>query len=348
MDQVLSAIRKELILQKHFFGEERVSTIYFGGGTPSLLSVKQLGDMLTLIAKEYQLSSDLEITLEANPDDLDLTFLRELKTAGINRLSIGIQSFQQPVLSWMNRAHSQDQSLQCLPLARDAGFENISIDLIYGIPLERYNFEEDLQRAVEAGPNHISAYNLTIEPKTVFGHQLANGKLHETDEEDAANSFLLAMERLKAHGFHHYEISNFCQPGKASRHNLGYWNGSPYLGIGPSAHSFDGQNRQFNVSSNGGYLQSLSRGIIPSTKEVLSASERVNEQIMLGLRTDQGLNLGQRVGKFEWDLKTLHHNYIKQLIDNQMAVLLENKLILTDKGKLLADKIAEDLFVDSQ
>ena len=345
MDDMVSAIKTELELQQNYLSEQTLSTIYFGGGTPSLLSAHTIKDLLTVVEKYYNLEPNLEITLEANPDDLSPAYLSNLKTIGINRLSIGIQSFDNSVLKWMNRAHNQREAIQCFEQARYAGFDNLSLDLIYGIPLPAYRFDKDLEQALHLAPDHISGYHLTIEPGTLFGHQLKKGLFKEVSEQTAAENFQLAMSELKNQGFIHYEISNFCRSGKESQHNLGYWSGEPYLGIGPSAHSFDGHHRQFNISNNGRYLRSIQAGKVPYTLETLTPEQRINEMIMLGLRTSKGIELQLKSGDRNWDLARHNQAYIERLLNTKLARVQENRLLLTDQGKLLADQIAEDLFL---
>ena len=346
MDDTVSAIKGELTIQQNYLSEHSVNSIYFGGGTPSLLTGSQIRDLLQHIKKLFPIGEDPEITLEANPDDLNPDYLESLRGLGINRLSIGIQSFDQSVLEWMNRAHNNRQSIGCFEAARDAGFENLSLDLIYAIPLPEYSFVSDLEQALQLAPDHISAYNLTIEPGTLFGHHLKKGLLSEVSEQEAAENFQLAMHFLKDKGFLHYEISNFCKPGKESRHNLGYWNGEPYLGIGPSAHSFDGVHRQYNISSNGRYLQMLQQGQVPCTSEKLLPYQRINEIIMLGLRTSRGVQLQLDADGQSWNIEQQCQDYLEQLIKRKLATVQKNRLLLTDKGKLFADKIAEDLFLE--
>ncbi len=302
-EPLLEGLRTELMMQKNYLPDESISTIYLGGGTPSLLTPAEIEGILSTIVKFYQVAKPLEITLEANPDDLTYNYLEELYEVGVNRLSIGIQSFQEPVLHWMNRAHDREQAVKSVEISRSAGFDNINIDLIYGIPLSEHNLQSDLLEAVELRPEHISAYNLTIEPGTVFGHQLKKGSFQEISEEEAADCFQLTMTILRANGYLHYEISNFSLPGKESHHNTGYWDGNLYLGIGPSAHSFDGKNRQYNISSNGRYLQEIKAGVIPYTLEELTLEQRINELIMLGLRNWKGVNLQLMIDDFEWDSK---------------------------------------------
>ena len=342
---LLQAIKTELALQhKYLFGKS-ISTIYFGGGTPSLLTPDEIQGIFEEISLHYKLNKVVETTLEANPDDLDPDRLAGLKDSGINRLSIGIQSFQDPVLNWMNRAHNSEQAFDCIQAARSAGFDNISIDLIYGVPLKEHDFGNDLSKAVDMHPDHISAYNLTIEPGTVFGHRHKQGKLKEVSEHRAAEEFMLAMARLVEHGYQHYEISNFALPEMESLHNYGYWDGSHYLGIGPSAHSFNGNSRQFNVANNNQYLQAIEKGKLPFTFESLSISQRINERIMLGLRTSRGIDLQLLAKDFQWDLYQEYRPYIEELGSNGYLRMLNNNLLLTDKGKLIADRIAGDLFV---
>ena len=346
LQPLLDAIVIEMDLRSKYLSDHTITTIYFGGGTPSLLNARQIQLILERISRHFLVTEQVEITLETNPDDLSENFLESINQAGVNRLSIGIQSFQQPVLEWMNRAHNRDQALGCLERSVKAGFKNISIDLIYAIPLKSYHFGSDLDIAIKFKPDHISAYNLTIEPGTFFGHQLKKGRLSEVDEEQAAQDFTSAMDRLRNAGYHHYEISNFCLPGKQSRHNLGYWNGTPYLGLGPSAHSFDGESRQYNISSNGGYIQALEKRLVPATVENLSPAQRINEMILLGLRTTKGVPLQLRWGNLTRNLEIQDHDYIDRLVNGALAVVQQNRLILTDQGKLLADRIAEDLFMD--
>ena len=344
--QLMECLKREIEIQHSYLSGKVVSTIYFGGGTPSLLELGEIELIITTIARLYTLSEQVEITLEANPDDLSMQYLKELHRLGINRLSIGIQSLNQQVLTWMNRAHTTKQALDSIEWSKDAGFDNINVDLIYGIPLEGYSLEEDLASIMMLMPEHISAYNLTIEPTTVFGHQLKRGKLDEVSEEDAAQCFLTVMKELQSAGYLHYEISNFSLPGKQSRHNLGYWKGQAYLGIGPSAHSFDGQNsRQFNIANNPRYIKALMNNQVPFTREHLNAEQRINEMIMLGLRTSEGVNLQLQVDGLSLNLQQENTEYLETLLHDGFARIEKNNLILTDRGKLIADRIAEDLFV---
>ena len=345
MGDMVSAIQTEIELQREYLSGQPITTIYLGGGTPRLLPAETIEDLVQHLEKHFQLDTNVEITLEANPDDLSSSYLNNLRSIGINRLSIGIQSFNNSVLQWMNRAHDQNQAIRSFEQARNAGFDNLSLDLIYGIPLTSYSFEQDLGQALQLAPDHISGYHLTIEPGTLFGHQLKKGLLTEVSEQTAAENFQLAMTELKNHGFIHYEISNFCRPGKESKHNLGYWSGDSYLGVGPSAHSFNGDHRQYNISNNGRYLRSIQAGKIPCTREILTPEQRINEMIMLGIRTSDGVKLQLQAGNLNWNIATQSQDYLEQLLSTQLARVQKNRLLLTDQGKLLADKIAEDLFL---
>lgn len=320
----------------------KVDTIYFGGGTPSLLPSIEIDRILNTIHSHHSLADSLEITLEANPDDLTPRYVNSLMKTGVNRLSIGIQSFDAKVLKWMNRAHTSEQALNCVGVARSAGFENISIDLIYGVPITDYQPESDLGIAMELTPQHVSAYNLTIEHNTVFGHRLRNGLLVEVPDEEAASNFQLVMDTLRTNQYRHYEISNFALPGYQSRHNLSYWNGIPYLGVGPSAHSFRANIRQFNISNNARYIRAIKLGELPVESEKLSAKQRINEMIMLGLRTNKGVALELNYQDLKWDPDP---DQLDTLVANKFAYIYQNRLILTDKGKMIADSITESLMI---
>jgi len=345
-EPLLEAIKSELIIRRNYLSGSPVSTIYLGGGTPSLLSPEELRSIISVISQEFELFSSAEITLEANPDDLNKEYVSEIYDAGVNRLSIGIQSFQGNILKWMNRAHDSKQAKECIKIARSAGFKNISLDLIYGIPLSEHDLQADLLHAIAMKPDHISAYNLTIEAGTLFGHQLKIGDLKEIPEDKAAECFKLTMSTLRNNGYQHYEISNFSLPGKESLHNSGYWNGHAYLGVGPSAHSFNGTSRQFNIANNGHYLQFLNKMEVPFTIEELTIEEIINEKIMLGLRTAKGVDLLRLINDFQWNLVDSHSAYIEHITSNGFAQIEKNRLRLTDKGKLIADKIASDLFCE--
>ena len=342
---MLGALLKETELQKNYLGSELVDTIYFGGGTPSLLQIEDLRLQIEELKQSFRISDDAEITLEANPDDIDQEKLSAWKKTGINRLSIGIQSFFEEDLLWMNRAHNAQQATDNLELAIEQ-FDNITIDLIYGHPLlSDEKWKENVEKVIALNIPHISAYALTVEPKTPLQKLILEKKKENIQQEKQAEHFLLLMQWLEDAGYEHYEISNFSKPGFRSRHNSAYWQGKNYLGLGPSAHSFDGKSRQWNVSNNNIYIESLTKNKIPFEKEILTGTQQMNEYIMTSLRTSEGLDL-HRVGNQE--SRGISHDLrarSQKFIDEGKMILKENKLILTKEGKLFADGIASDLFI---
>lgn len=321
-----------------------IKTIYFGGGTPSLLSLDQINSIMNAVQSNFQITENMEITLEANPDDLHKSYLNGLKTAGINRLSIGVQSFQDTTLAWMNRAHDVSLSYQSIQDAQDAGFDQISIDLIYGSPgLGSKLWEENLRTAIEFGVGHISSYCLTVEEGTALGHWVKQGKARPVDEQAASEQFLQMCAILIDAGYLHYEISNFSLPGAEAKHNSNYWRGHPYLGIGPSAHSYQNNMRFWNLANNQKYLDKISSGEVPYTVETLSEADRYNEYVMTGLRTSWGVNLDL--------MKAISSTYsdhftaeIRKHINAGHVVENDKIYTLSISGKLLADGIASDLF----
>ncbi|RNI32466.1 radical SAM family heme chaperone HemW [Rufibacter immobilis] len=345
-EQVLQAMRQELALQQHYLNGETIDTIYFGGGTPSILSVAELNELLETVYAQHTVNPAAEITLEANPDDLTLEKLQALRQTPVNRLSIGVQSFHDPHLQLMNRPHTAAEAALSIKMAQDLGFRNISLDLIYGIPAENPAlWEQDLSQAFALQAQHLSCYALTIEPNTVFGHRVRKGKFSPADEERVARQFELLMTEAKAHGFLHYEISNFCQPGYESKHNSSYWKQVPYVGIGPSAHSFNGVSRQFNLPNNSKYVQALAEGQLPCTVEELSVEDRVNEYVMTTLRTSWGCDTRFIQEKWGVDLVALHAPYLQKIATQGLLRQEQGVLLLTEAGKLLADEIALDLFL---
>ena len=343
---MVQAMEQELELQQNYLNSEEIDTIYLGGGTPSLLTESELERLIEAIYRCFSVATYPEITLEANPDDLTTDRLAAIRNARINRLSIGIQSFHEPHLRYLNRAHTANEAVRCVQQAQEAGFDNISIDLIYAIPAENHRiWQQDLAQAIAIQPRHISAYCLTIEEKTVFGRWHRQGKLRAVSDEVAAEQFEWLVDTLTDTGYDPYEVSNFCQPGAHSRHNTSYWQGKKYLGIGPSAHSYDGESRQYNVAHNAKYLQALAQGTISYERDILSRYDRINERVMTGLRTKWGCDLAKLKRLDSYDLYEENLAYIDQLIAEGKAVMQENCLILTNKGKLLADGIAEDLFL---
>lgn len=338
-------IEKELALQKNYLAGESIETIYFGGGTPSLLTEKEIRGLLDAIHSHYPVATSPEVTLEANPDDLSEEMLKMLYQAGINRLSLGIQSFEDHVLHFFNRAHTSAEALQCIRRARAAGFDNLSADLIYSVPGQSDDMlRQNLAVLLNERPEHVSAYSLTIEEKTVFGRRAKRGELHALDETQAAVQFEIVMDTLTHAGYRHYEISNFCLPGYPAKHNTSYWQQKKYLGVGPSAHSFDGASRQYNVSNNHAYSRALREGNIPFEKEILTHENKINEFIFTSLRTDTGCNLQVLRAMYEYDLAAENKVYLQQLLDKKYATLQEEILLLTRQGKFLADQIASDLF----
>jgi len=349
MPEMVKAICKELALQKNYLGGDAVDSIYFGGGTPSLLGEADVNRLLQQVHDLFTIEKGAEITLEANPDDLSVQKLTELKAAGINRLSIGIQSFADQHLQWMNRLHTAEESLRCIQNARQVGFSNISIDLIYAVPATAHKtWGKDLTTAIDLKPEHISAYCLTIEESTAFGNWVKKGKMQDIDEEYAAQQFEILMETLTAAGYQQYEISNFCLPGYHSRHNSNYWKKGKYLGAGPSAHSYDGESRQFNVTNNTKYLNALAENRLQHIYEMLEPHDQVNEYIMTSLRTQWGCDLNILKSDFDFDLLLANEKYVHELLQQKRAIITKDYLILTNAGKLLADKIASDLFLLKQ
>lgn len=349
-EELLNAIKKELILRKDENNHEIVETIYFGGGTPSLLTIKELQLLINTVYDNYEVINNAEITLEANPDDLSLQKIKELSKSPINRLSIGIQSFFEDDLKFMNRAHTAEESKKCLAEATRY-FDNITIDLIYGVPnMTDEKWLENLKIAFEFDIPHISSYALTVEEKTALHSFIKSGKVPPVDEDLALQHFNILVSETEKQGFAHYEISNFGKPTYFSKHNTSYWLGEKYLGIGPSAHSFNGFERSWNVSNNAKYIKELQEGKLPLKTERLTLNNRFNEYIMTGLRTIWGISFLKIEKEFgEKYLQILVKNS-QTFIDNgllkiQLNLKKEKTLITTKKGKFLADGIASDLFI---
>ncbi|GHM99902.1 coproporphyrinogen III oxidase [Cytophagales bacterium WSM2-2] len=344
---LVDSICRELDIQQNYLAGEDLETIYLGGGTPSILSEGELAKIFESIRKRFQVIDQVEITLEANPDDLTTAALQMLKEAGVNRLSIGIQSFDDTILKFLNRVHSSEDASRCISHARQAGFHNISIDLIYAIPEQDDGlWKKNVEQAIALSPEHISAYSLTIEEKTVFGNWRKKGKLKASSDEVAATQMEILISMLTAAGYRHYEISNFCKPDFYSRHNSSYWRQKKYLGVGPSAHSFNGESRQFNISNNALYIRSIKEGKVPYELELLSSVSRINEYLLTTLRTDWGCNLQYLESEFGHDVLKVNKKEIENFVSLGFVTLHEQILSLTSKGKFLADKIASDLFVN--
>lgn len=344
---MVEAILLEIALRSPgYLGSKTIETIYFGGGTPSLLSFTQLTAIFEKLYQQFDIAVDAEITFEANPDDINPNKLQDWTSAGINRLSIGVQSFFEEDLRWMNRAHSADQSLQCLRDAKSAGFDNLNIDLIYGGPgMTDEKWAYNVQQAIALGIPHLSCYALTVEPSTVLDNMIKKHQVADVDPDRQASQFLFLSEKLASAGYEHYEISNFSKPGMRSRHNTSYWQGKHYLGLGPSAHSFNGVSRQWNVANNALYIKSIAEGVVPFEMEVLTDSQQKNEYIMTALRTMEGISLSRVRELFGEDevarLISLSQEYV---LDGRIIAGDEN-IYLTGGGRLFADGIASALFM---
>lgn len=347
-NKMVDSIIKELSIQKSYLENQPVDTIYFGGGTPSILDAKEIDSILDTVVHHYSVSPNPEITLEANPDDLGKEKLQELRKAGVNRLSIGIQSFDDTVLKFLHRAHDALGAIDSVKLSREAGFENISIDLIYAIPGQSHEqWIKNIEQALLLKPEHLSAYSLTVEEKTVFGQWKKKNKITEVDDQIAAEQLEVLMNMLAAAGMEQYEVSNFCLPGFYSQHNSSYWKQTHYLGLGPGAHSYNGISRQYNISNNPLYIKALDEGKVPFEKEILTKENKINEYIFTTLRTTWGCDLNILRGEYQFDLETVHATPLKFLLDAQLIEKKGSVIRLTKKGILLADKISSDLFADS-
>ena len=347
-NELIAALLKEIELQQSFLRDQLVETIYFGGGTPSLCTGEEITNLIGKIRSCFRVAPGAEITLEANPDDISIEKLVDWKKAGINRLSIGVQSFFEEDLRWMNRAHTAAQAMENLQLARTA-FDNITIDLIYGTPqLTNEKWKQNVDTAIRIGIPHLSCYALTVEPKTPLDKMIRAHKSAGIDADKQSEQFLLLMQWMEEAGYDHYEISNFAKPGSRSRHNSSYWQGEKYLGFGPSAHSFDGRSRQWNISNNSQYVEAINRGMVPFEQEFLTGIQQLNEYIMTSLRTAEGLDLlkAERITSGQDGVKQQLLAKGKKYIDNGLMKSVGQFLVLTSEGKLLADGIAADLFWD--
>lgn len=343
-NELIKALVKEIELRHSYLPEKRLNSIYFGGGTPSLLSGADLGTIIATLNCYHNWKTDAEVTLEANPDDIFPKKLKEWKSAGINRLSIGLQSFNNEELKWMNRAHTATQSLDSVKMAQDEGFDNITIDLIYGSKFQNEDtWYATLEKAISLQTQHISAYNLTIEQKTVLGHRFQKGTEPAVNDELSEKMFLIMIAELKKAGFIHYEISNFGKEGFFAKHNSNYWLQKPYLGLGPSAHSFNGVSRQWNVKNNTAYIKAIADGKPFFEKEELSLNDRYNEYVMTRLRTMWGCDTMEMRNLFGEELTS---HFVKRISEKAGFIeKINNIYTLNLNGKLRADGIASDLFV---
>lgn len=342
---MISAICKEIILQKDFLPDKDLTTIYFGGGTPSLLESNEIELILEQLAKYFNWKNDIEITLEANPDDITTQKISSLKNGGINRLSIGIQSFIDTELLTSNRAHNAEESLRAVNVCQDAGIDNLSIDIIYGMPDSNQDtWQYNIDKALELNVDHISSYALTVEPKTALDHMVKSGKIKLPEEIVVSQQYLQLIDSLTSADYEHYEISNFAKPDKYAVHNTNYWKSIPYLGLGPSAHSYHTTFRQWNISNNTKYIESISHGIVPSEREQTKYADQFNEYIMTRLRTMWGIDIKDLEEKFKPQLANVHKD-ISQYIISKHVILVDDHYKLTPEGRLLADRIASDLFL---
>ena len=344
-DELVSCLIKELEIRKDELSNEIIETIYFGGGTPSLLTIKEIEAIIMAVNLNYSVIDNPEITLEANPDDLSETKILELAESSINRLSIGVQSFFEDDLKLMNRAHNANEAKNCLSLATQY-FDNITVDLIYGIPnMTNERWKENLQTLFDFGINHISSYALTVEDKTALDSFIKQGKYPPLNEGLAKTHFeILVAETLKE-GFVHYEISNFGKPNFFSKHNTSYWQGKKYIGIGPSAHSFNETQRSWNVANNAKYIKALQENKLPSEIETLSTNDQFNEYIMTGLRTIWGVSLKKIKNDFGEEYQNILENNSKKFINQDLLYIENQTLKTTVKGKFLADGLASELFI---
>lgn len=342
-DEMVLALAKEIVMRKNECDDE-VETIYFGGGTPSVLSSSEINFLIEEVYKNYKVAKNPEITLEANPDDLSSERILELSKSPINRLSIGIQSFYEEDLKMMNRAHNSAEARKSLAEATKY-FDNISIDLIYGIPgLSDEMWKKNIQTALDFGIPHISSYALTVEPKTALSKLIQTGKIAEPQDEAASNHFMILVEMLQNNGFIHYELSNFGKENYFSKNNSAYWLGKKYIGIGPSAHSYDGEKRGWNIANNSLYLKAIQNNELPIEKEILTISDRYNEYIMTGLRTIWGVSLLRIENEFGLEYLNYLQKQSQKFLNDDLLSIENNILKPTLKGKFLTDGIASDLF----
>jgi len=343
-DKMMTSITKELIGRKDYLEGKPIKTIYFGGGTPSLLSKSELQEIIDTIKSNFNLEKELEISLEANPDDIDTKQLDVWKSIGVNRLSIGLQSFKETDLKWMNRAHTVKEALTCVRKAQDAGITNITVDLIYGLPnLTLDEWASHIQKVIDFSVPHISAYCLTIEEKTALNSLIKKGKITPANEDQQSEQFQLLVSMLEDNGYTQYEISNFSKPNFESQHNSNYWKDKWYLGVGPSAHSFNGISRSWNVANNHKYMKAIENESFDIETEILSPENQFNEYLLTGLRTNYGVELDKLDGILPRTESFLEA--CKSFIDNGWMTKRGSVLTLTKEGRLKADYIAAELFI---
>ncbi len=346
---MVDAICTEIVLKKHRLAGIQIGSIYFGGGTPSMLPTAALQQIFATLEKNFSISAAAEITIEANPDDLTAAKIAALRTLPINRFSIGTQSFFNEDLVWMNRAHNADEATDCIKRSQDAGFENLTIDLIYGYPLlSDEKWKVNIQTAIDLQIPHLSAYSLTVEDRTALAHAIKKGEQKPVSDDQSAEQFTTLMNIVKGNGYEHYEISNYCLPGKYAVHNTNYWKGVSYLGIGPSAHGFDGFNRYINIANNVKYINDIAAKKLPETVEELAEVDRFNEYVMTALRTMWGISLKKIITDFGKKYAEQTLTGIKPYIANGQLVQHEDQITLSTDGKLFADGIAAALFAENE
>ena len=344
-EEMVLALAKEIAMRKNEFKDEVVETIYFGGGTPSILEIRDIRLLIDTVYKHYKVIENPEITVESNPDDLTETRIIELSNNQINRLSIGIQSFFEDDLKLMNRAHDSAEAKKCLEIATQY-FDNISIDLIYGVPeMSNEKWLQNIETALSFNIPHISSYALTVEPKTALHTFIQKGIIPQPDDEVAQEHFHLLVDKLEENEFIHYELSNFGKANYFSKNNSSYWLGKKYIGIGPSAHSYDGISRSWNVSNNTQYLKSIAENQLPSETETLTQTDRYNEYVMTGLRTIWGISLDRIEKEFGKSYLDYLNQQAAKYIDDHLLFVDDNILRTTKSGKFLSDGIASDLFL---
>ena len=347
INDYVNSLKREIVSRKDYLGGEKVKTIYFGGGTPSLLPTKYIDEILKILNNNFDLVSNPEITLEANPDTIDKEQLFELKSLGVNRISVGIQSFNDDDLKYLDRKHDSRHALQIIDDLKCVGFEKLTLDLIYGIPtLTEEKWNKNLDIFFSTGISHLSAYALTVEPKTILGQRIEKGDLQDVNEDETIRHYEILVDRTKENGFEHYEISNFAKPGCRSQHNSIYWNDEKYLGLGPSAHSYDGNSRQWNISNLTKYIQLInSESECCYEKEILSKEDKFNEYVMTSLRTSWGCDIEKISAKYGSPYSEHFLKNVKKYLESGEMLKDFNTYRLTDEGMLFADGIAAELFL---
>lgn len=346
-EDILTAMHKELELRAHYLEDKNISSIYFGGGTPSILEAADIQKLIDKVDKLFNIENNAEITLEANPDDLNNEKIVDLRKTSINRFSIGIQSFFEEDLKWMNRAHNAQEADSSIKRVQDADYQNITCDLIYGYPLlsnEKWNF--NMQKLIELEIPHISSYNMTVESKTALAHFIKQGITKPISDAQGEEQMIMLIETLTSNNYQHYEISNFAKEGHYAKHNTNYWKGKQYLGIGPSAHSYNGNSRSWNINNNAKYSQGINNGHPTLEEEKLTVEDRFNEYIMTSLRTVWGVNIQKIEKDFGYDYVQHFKKEIEPFLNSgEVEIQKDQAYILTSKGKLIADRIASDLFI---